>query len=85
MAYEVSDAVPDSPVGRAYRVDVFLVVEHLYPSNTFDIEDFERDYKASWYLDATLDPGNVDARTQLALIESKLTDPKRYLVSISDD
>lgn len=24
MPYEVSDAVPDSPVGRAYRVDVFL-------------------------------------------------------------
>lgn len=24
MPYEVSDAVPDSPTGRAYRVDVFL-------------------------------------------------------------
>ena len=67
------------------RAMLLLVIERLFPDSTFDFEAFERDYEARWYLKATLDPGDVEARTQLALLESRLAHPQDYIVPISDD
>lgn len=67
------------------RAMLLLVIERLFPDSTFDFKAFERDYEARWYLNATLDPGDVEARTQLALLKSRLAHPQDYIVPISDD
>jgi hypothetical protein len=83
--YDVPPAPREEIRIAEMRTMLLLLIEHLFPGSTFNFEAFERDFEASWYLNATLDPVDIETRTQLALLETKLTEPTHYLVPTDTD
>ena len=83
--YDVPPAPREEMRIAEMRSMLLLLIEHLFPGSTFNFEAFERDFEARWYLNATLDPGDVEVRTQLALLETKLAKPRHYLLHTDTD